>query len=103
MRTPLRSIFFAAIISIRIWFSFSFIIKHSGNLSSDHVLTKQDSISSKAVADFITLPIRLINGDVKINSDSVPLLPDSLSKIDTLLIAHKSQFRMNLFSKGKLL
>lgn len=30
-------------------------------------------------------------------------LPDSLSQIDTLLIAHKSEYRMNLFAKGKLL
>jgi murein L,D-transpeptidase YafK len=41
--------------------------------------------------------------NVVASSDSIPLLPDSLSQIDTLLIAHKSEFRMHLFSKGKLL
>ncbi len=31
------------------------------------------------------------------------LLPDSLASIDTLLVAHKSQYRMRLYAKGKLL
>jgi hypothetical protein len=31
------------------------------------------------------------------------LLPDSLAKMETLLIAHKSEYRMNLYTKGKLL
>ncbi len=30
-------------------------------------------------------------------------LPDSLAKIDTLLVAHKSDYRMQLYSKGKML
>ena len=32
-----------------------------------------------------------------------PLLPDSLASIDTLLVAHKGQYRMHLYAKGKLL
>ncbi len=35
-------------------------------------------------------------------TDSLPL-PDSLAKIDTLLIAHKSNYRMHLYAKGKFL
>lgn len=35
-------------------------------------------------------------------TDSLPLL-DSLAKIDTLLIAHKSNYRMQLYAKGKWL
>lgn len=37
---------------------------------------------------------------VTTTTDSLPL-PDSLAKIDTLLIAHKSEFRMKLYAKGK--
>ena len=41
------------------------------------------------------------NDDV-VATDSLPL-PDSLAKIDTLLIAHKSNYRMQLYAKGKFL
>ena len=39
---------------------------------------------------------------ISISEDSI-LLPDSLAKIETLLIAHKGEYRMKLFAKGKLI
>lgn len=43
-----------------------------------------------------------LNGTYANADKSLPPLPDSLTNVDTLLIAWKSQYRMQLYYKGKL-
>ncbi|CAN5160797.1 hypothetical protein BH09BAC5_BH09BAC5_23990 [soil metagenome] len=65
-----------------------------------------ESPAEKIAEKIITLPESVYskNQFSKLNSrKDTFLLPDSLSAIDTLLIAYKSNYRMKLFAKGKLL